>query len=338
MKAVVSGTVLARWLHADERSGNDAGGLRWWRGLQRRRRSYRFAFVSRRQPTHWCSRHRSWYPQCQFGNGTSVQFSTISANSSSFNAGGIANAGTLVVTGATIALNKATNRGGGISQIQGAQTATIRSSIIGVNSAPQGADLDAMVGTFVSAGFNLIASDDANVFPAAMTDREGTLAVPVRLGLLPLADNGGPTLTHATCARVMATTWATRCSTMSTSAAVSVFGGVRDIGAYELQSVCPPTPFAPTTPVASAANTFSVYPTQTRGNLTIEMTDESTFTTQSDGDYTFRIVDASGMLIREVRSNSDRFEFDANGLEAGSYFVQRVSGTGVESRMFQILN
>ncbi len=269
-----------------------------------------------------------------------ITYSTISSNQSAFNAGGIANAGTLEVIGTTIALNTAANRGGGIGQAMGATTATLRSTIVALNTAPtQGANLDVAAGSYVSAGYNLIATDDANVFPAGSTDKEGSAATPVMPGLLPLANNGGPTQTHALTCESDAVGMGDPGLEAVDQRGRKVFG-MRDIGAYELQTACPMPGFnAPQTPVADASGSFSVYPTQTRGSVTIKVGGDYSFsTTSGDDTQVFRLVDATGRLLREIRSNSDQIEVDAYDLLPGSYFVQRITESGVESRTFQVLN
>lgn len=270
----------------------------------------------------------------------SVTYSTISSNQSAWNAGGIANAGTLEVIGTTIALNTAANRGGGIGQAMGATTATLRSTIVALNTAPtQGANLDVAAGSYVSSGYNLIATDDANVFPAGATDKEGSPSAPVMPGLQPLANNGGPTQTHALTCESDAVEMGDPALTAVDQRGRMVFG-VRDIGAYELETACPTTPFnTPQTPVAESANSFSVYPTQTRGNVTIKVGGDYSFsTTSSDDMQVFRLVDATGRLLREIRSSSDQIELNAYDLLPGSYFVQRITESGVESRTFQVLD
>ncbi len=268
---------------------------------------------------------------------TRVNFTTISGNQSAFNAGGIANAGVLEVTAATIAQNSAANRGGGIGQAPGATTATLRSTIVGLNTAPtQGANLDVAAGAYLSAGYNLIESDDANVFPTAATDKEGTAAAPVTLGLQPLANNGGPTETHAIVCGSDAVNMGDPSLAGVDQRGRPLFG-LRDIGAFELQTTCPPM-FAPTNPVVQNVTTFSVYPTQTRGNVTIALDEEFSVTTAEEGEVIFRLVDQSGRMLRQIQGGSDRIEVGTSDLTPGSYFVQRTTETGVESRAFQVLD
>lgn len=133
------------------------------------------------------------------GGTTNVTNSTISGNSGNANGGGIYNfgGGTVNVTNSTIVGNTAivngNGRGGGIQNSGG--TVTVKNSIIAMNSSTDtGPDVN---GTFVSAGFNLIGKTDGSTGFTAATDQTGTIASPLDPVLAPLANNGGPTTTHA---------------------------------------------------------------------------------------------------------------------------------------------
>lgn len=135
-------------------------------------------------------------------NGNIVRLinSTVSANSAGSCGGGIyytiagANAKSrLEVINSTIAKNIAFNRGGIATEAyaNGSRTTTVlRNSIIADNSQPNLSSNGAR-GVYVSRGFNL-ASDNSSAFLNLSTDQNNANA-----GLLPLADNGGPTFTHA---------------------------------------------------------------------------------------------------------------------------------------------
>jgi hypothetical protein len=82
--------------------------------------------------------------------------------------------------------------GAGIETIT---AATVRSSIIALNSANFDPDV---LGSFTSAGFNLIGKAGASTGFTAATDQTGTVAAPLDPKLDPiLRDNGGPTQTIA---------------------------------------------------------------------------------------------------------------------------------------------
>jgi hypothetical protein len=121
-----------------------------------------------------------------------VTNSTFSGNSGGAG-GGIVNSGTLTVNNSTFSSNSG-GAGGGIGNFG---TATLKNTIVAGNSAEFGGpDVN---GTFTSEGYNLIGkSDGSSGFTDGQNgDQVGTAASPLDPMLGPLADNGGPTLTHA---------------------------------------------------------------------------------------------------------------------------------------------
>jgi hypothetical protein len=117
---------------------------------------------------------------------------TISSNISNERSGGIGvSGGTVKISSSTIVGNSAPD-GSGIRIGDG--SATVSNSIIAENSG----DND-ITGTFISGGFNLIGNGDggSGFVNGVNGDIVGTTANPVDPRLGPLADNGGPTLTHA---------------------------------------------------------------------------------------------------------------------------------------------
>jgi hypothetical protein len=146
-------------------------------------------------------------PAFAFGGGVNNQGSmnitncTISGNSAvgvnsedTGEGGGISNGGNLQINISTIAHNSATggpgSHGGGISG-----STRINSSIIALNSALTGPDFT--VGELESIGYNIIGNNANADIDSQPTDQIGTPAAPIDPLLGPLADNGGPTLTHA---------------------------------------------------------------------------------------------------------------------------------------------
>ena len=262
-----------------------------------------------------------------------IEYSTVSQNASAFNAGGIANAGTLEIVASTIAFNRSANFGGGIGQAPGATTATLRSTIVALNTAPnRGNNVDVAAGAYVSGGYNLIATDDANVFPATTTDREGGAGDVLTLGLQPLSDNGGPTMTHAlACGSVAIDAGDPGLTEVDQRGRPLV--GRRDIGSFERGETCLDAPQTPAETLAKAS--FSVFPTVAQGMVTVERelerTDATTATT------TFQLVDARGQVVRTLNASSDRFQIDLDGLTPGLYFVQRLGEHGVESQHIQVV-
>lgn len=131
------------------------------------------------------------------GGTATITNSTISGNSSSTDGGGISvDAGTLTVNNATITGNVAdgdadgSGDGGGIAQTDPG-TVTISNSIVGGNSDRGGQSPDCS-GTVATGGANVAQSTTGCTFASGPGDLVGVDPV-----LGPLADNGGPTMTHA---------------------------------------------------------------------------------------------------------------------------------------------
>ena len=129
------------------------------------------------------------YNGAQVGGGISnfgsltISDSTFSGNSAVFEGGAISGGGT--VRNSTLTDNRASHRGGGIFG-----TANLNSSIVANNSANTGPDI---FGTVSSGDYNLIEDPSDCTLPNDST--HNITGVDPMLG--PLADNGGPTLTHA---------------------------------------------------------------------------------------------------------------------------------------------
>ena len=122
---------------------------------------------------------------------TSITNSTFHANrAESNNGGGFFNqSGTANIQFSTFTENTADNSGGGIHQKGG--TITLGSSVLSNNTATRhgGHDIE---NVSISTGYNIISSTDYGSFSPHMDDITG-----VDPQLLPLANNGGPTETHA---------------------------------------------------------------------------------------------------------------------------------------------
>jgi len=122
--------------------------------------------------------------------------STISGNTSKSLGGGaiIAAPKFSEIVNSTITNNQAVNGGGGL--LIGGDL-NIRNTIIAGNSDPYSPDCYGV--PLNSRGFNLIGISDVNGcrVNAATNDLIGSFSAPLNPQLLPLADNGGPTLTHA---------------------------------------------------------------------------------------------------------------------------------------------
>jgi hypothetical protein len=161
---------------------------------------------------------------------------TISGNSLSGGAGGgIHNTGNLQITSSTIVHNSA-SVGGGICSFM---PTTTDSSIIALNSAPTGTDFTGG-GGLQSLGYNIIGNNADAIISSQPTDQIGTPAAPIDPRLGPLADNGGPTLTHALQADSPAIN---RGDPAAPPQDQRGYGrvGVPDVGAFEYGGVAPAT-------------------------------------------------------------------------------------------------
>jgi hypothetical protein len=220
-----------------------------------------------------------------FGGGISTQSalfvtgSTISNNTTGYVGGGIVthnNLAVLKMTNSTVSGNNAPGSGGGIYDgggsltltnstitnnsftglsTEGTHTRLVRNSIIAGNGA--GGDVE---GTFTSQGNNVIGkSDGSNGFTNGTNgDQVGTVASPLNPRLGALANNGGPTQTHALLADSSAIDAGNNCvvnDSCSPSLGLSLTTDQRgagfnrsvdgngdgvatvDIGAYEVQSI-----------------------------------------------------------------------------------------------------
>ncbi|HWQ15714.1 MAG TPA: right-handed parallel beta-helix repeat-containing protein, partial [Roseiflexaceae bacterium] len=114
--------------------------------------------------------------------------STVSGNQAAGNGGGIESYGTLRMTAATVAANGAGGTGGGVFNGPSA-TAVLTSTLLAGNSAAQGLDC---TGALTSGGNNLLQRSAGCTFAPGVGD---LLDMDPLLG--PLADNGGPSRTHA---------------------------------------------------------------------------------------------------------------------------------------------
>ena len=156
--------------------------------------------------------------------GLDVVNSTISGNSALSYAGGIEFGSTANIRNSTIAFNQA-NVGGGIYG-NNISTLTITSSIVGLNSASPGTS--DVANTTVTGDHNIIMIASGTVPPDTLTGDPG---------LGPLADNGGPTQTHALLPGSIAIDVGDNPDALPTDQRgfARTSGAAIDIGSYELQ-------------------------------------------------------------------------------------------------------
>ena len=151
--------------------------------------------------------------------------------------GGISNGGDLQITSITIAHNSASGDNAFGGGIYGATRTG--SSIIALNSAAVGPDLTGASG-LQSTGYNIIGNNADAVINSQPTDQIGTPASPIDPLLGPLADNGGPTLTHALQPGSPAINRGDPAAPPRDQRGYSRLG-VPDVGAFEFNGIPPPT-------------------------------------------------------------------------------------------------
>jgi CSLREA domain-containing protein len=175
-----------------------------------------------------------------------VSNSTLSGNSAGAEGGGILlSSGTLEVSNSTLSGNSASFGGGIINNNLPGISAKLKNTIVAANDASVlGPDAR---GAFTSQGHNLIGQCDPSSGGCAFTngqngDLVGTPANPIDPMVGPLANNGGPTLTHALLEGSPAIDKGVAVAGITTDqrGAARSQGAAPDIGAFELQA--PPTP------------------------------------------------------------------------------------------------
>ncbi|BBC23127.1 haemagglutination activity domain protein [Pseudanabaena sp. ABRG5-3] len=191
--------------------------------------------------------------------------STVSSNTANIAGGGIVGNNGGTITNSTITNNTANIGGvGGIFRLGG--IFTITNSIIAGNfdrglQAPDLASSAAGVG-FTNGGNNLIGANNGFAATFPNSSLVGTIVNPVNPQLAPLANYGGPTLTHALLPNSPALNAGNNANAPvgnDQRGATRIFGGVVDIGAFESQGFSL-TPLANTTPQSTNINTSFVQP------------------------------------------------------------------------------
>ena len=168
------------------------------------------------------------------GSALTLTNSTVSGNTSNGNSGGIFNGGgALTLTNSTVSGNTADDAGGGIDNNVG--TVSLKNTIVANNTAAIDNDCTGMIN---SNGYNLDSDGTCNLTgPGDLPDTNPNLG--------PLADNGGPTQTHALLAGSPAIDSASDdCPPPDTDqrGVTRPQGPACDIGAYEVEVAAAPTP------------------------------------------------------------------------------------------------
>lgn len=164
---------------------------------------------------------------------------TVSGNRAQEGGGLWISGGSSTLNNVTVTGNTATNGGFG-GGIQAFAAVTLRNSIVAGNGLIEGSQDPDCDGSITSDGYNVIGNNTGCTFLATTGDKVGTGAAPIDPLLGPLADNGGPTGTHALLSgspAIDAGNPAAAGSGGTACAAADQRGAPRsvcDIGAYEL--------------------------------------------------------------------------------------------------------
>lgn len=254
----------------------------------------------------------------------SLTLSTISGNSTSNNGGGIANNGTLMIEASTIADNSAMMMGGGFIQLEAGNSADFSSSIVAANRADATGQDVAGMGMMTSSGYNLIGEDDTDVFAGLMTDIVGGAGMPFVPNLVPLADNGGMTPTHALICPSPAINAGAPDNNMPDQTGAMVFGMHRDIGAFEFQEECEITSSnsADGNLSGSSVNPNPSKTGRVQLNIPTHFGNEVSVSIRSL---------ATGQLLRTQQVSAGQTTLNYTQLSAGSYLIQVQAKGGLES-------
>jgi len=163
-----------------------------------------------------------------------IMTTTISGNTSAANGGGLFSNAALTINASTIVNNTATANGGGVSNTS-ASRPMLKNTIVASNLAATDLDVSSTTGAFISNGYNLIGQGSATSFVAASGDIVGSNALPISAFLNALANNGGSTLTHSLQSSSPAYNGGDMADSFTDQLGNAVFGGRRDIGAFESQ-------------------------------------------------------------------------------------------------------
>lgn len=222
--------------------------------------------------------------------------STISGNKADTGAGVylVDNAASkLTLQNSTVAFNEATTKGGGVEVPTNALFTTV-SSIIAKNTGTTGPDVD---GKATSQGNNLFGNSGGLTLMGGTGDIVG-----VDPKLAPLADNGGPTFTHALMADSPALNGGSNTTMLTTDQRGTGFpreaGGAADIGAFEIQQVDTQTVLTVDAPEVAFGDPVTFTATVTIPGTTIPAVGSVTFT-DADGNVlgTVDLVDGVATLI-----------------------------------------
>lgn len=259
-------------------------------------------------------------------NGTiGIYRTTISGNNALNTGGGVFNNGTMFVSNSTIANNTATMKGGGLYQGASTDTVLVIESVLASNVAPIGFDIAADSGFVSSNDYNLIGIDDLNSFSALSNDLVGTPTSPVSANFMPLQDNGGFTLTHSFVDGSPALNAADPTNTDLDQIGQSVFGGRRDIGAFECQT-CSAIGVGEN---GASSSKLLVYPNPSfNGSLNIKAS--------ANDEVSVKLIDNSGKILASG-NGLGQVHLNTENLGKGIYILKiEVNGITENSRVMKL--
>ncbi|WP_157975969.1 choice-of-anchor Q domain-containing protein [Lewinella sp. IMCC34191] len=251
------------------------------------------------------------------GGTLTVMQSTVSGNKGGVTGGGIANDGLVDLVNTTITGNTAL-AGGGYAQATPYATLTITGTIVTDNEAIKAPDFASAFSTVNSAGYNLIGEDKLNQFPATDTDKEGMSA-----DLMPLADNGGMTMTHEPRCSSPVIDMGDPDDNSADQIDQPVFGGIRDIGSFEKQVACPGSEpgykmdMDPTELSVQTTDQVSVFPNPAANDFL-----NVVLPTHFEGEVTLRIISSDGRSHQVKTTQATQYRLDLTAFAPGAYTLQ----------------
>ncbi|MFD1016549.1 choice-of-anchor Q domain-containing protein [Winogradskyella rapida] len=239
------------------------------------------------------------------GATSTIMTSTISGNAASISGGGLTNNGfSLELNAVTVAMNETPGNGGGIDAVN---SVDLKNTIVALNSAASGTDVS---GTIISNDYNLIGSDDLNVFTLQTNDIVGVNPL-----LGPLQDNGGTTFTHQLLNGSLAYDAGDSTDVFVDQIGQVVYGSARDIGAFEAQMTLSLEDF-------NSESVFNIFPNPTNGQFNIVIDDSIS------GDMDVQITSMTGKLLKQLPLSTGNNTMDISGMSSGIYIVNVITNRG----------